>query len=132
MGPMRLLILSFTLSVCALFSAAAQPPSRQAPFAPPGEADVPQGPLGDAIRQGEKLVTQTQVYAKAYVGNRLNCTSCHLNGGKTPNASPWVGIWGLFPEWRSRNAKVDALQERVNDCFERSMNGKPLPLGSDE
>lgn len=103
-----------------------------APFNPPAESDVPLGPLGDSIRLGEKIVSQTQTYAKAYVGNDLNCTNCHLDGGKTPYASPWVGLWGMFPEYRSRSAKVNALQERINDCFRRSMNGKPLPLESDE
>src|SRR5262245_64887411 len=43
-----------------------------------------------------------------------------------------VGLWGVFPEYRSRNAQINALQDRVNDCFERSMNGKPLPYNSDE
>ena len=103
-----------------------------APFRLPEEKNIPNGPLGDAIRYGEQVLTQTQVYATRYIGNGLNCTSCHLNGGKTPYASPWVGIWGVFPEYRSRNAEVNALQDRINDCFERSMNGTPLPVNSAE
>ncbi|MHB1117245.1 c-type cytochrome [Sideroxydans sp.] len=103
-----------------------------APFTPPSEESMPSGPMGDAIRYGHQLTTQTQVYAKKYVGNELNCTSCHLNGGRTPNAAPWVGIWGVFPEYRTRNAQVNTLQDRVNDCFQRSMNGKPLPVDSKE
>lgn len=99
---------------------------------PPAESTIPEGPMGDAIRYGEKVLTQTQTYAKQYVGGGLNCTSCHLNGGRTAFASPWVGVWGIFPEYRSRNDKVNSLQDRINDCFERSMNGKPLPLDSDE
>jgi len=39
---------------------------------------------------------------------------------------------GMFPEYRSRNAQVNALQDRINDCFERSMNGMALPYESDE
>jgi thiosulfate dehydrogenase len=58
--------------------------------------------------------------------------NCHLGAGRTPNASPWVGIWGVFPEYRSRSAKINSLQQRVNDCFERSMNGKALPYDSKE
>lgn len=103
-----------------------------APFTPPSEESMPSGPMGEAIRYGHQLTTQTQVYAKKYVGNDLNCTSCHLNGGRTPNAAPWVGIWGVFPEYRTRNAQVNTLQDRVNDCFQRSMNGKPLPVDSKE
>lgn len=128
-----LLALSLTAGLCVVSLAHSQTPAqRAAPFSPPDEAQIPRGPLGDSIRYGAKLLKQTQVYAKDYVGNGLNCSSCHLNGGTTPYASPWVGIWGVFPEYRSRNAKVNALQDRVNDCFQRSMNGKPLPVDSDE
>src|SRR5262249_481664 len=74
----------------------------------------------------------TQIYAKGYVGNGLNCSSCHLDAGRRAYAAPWVGLWGVFPEYRSRNGKLITIQDRVNDCFERSMNGKALPYNSDE
>lgn len=133
----------FTLSLSAWLMAgfmtmhgssalAADAVKATAPFTPPSEESMPSGPMGEAIRYGHQLTTQTQVYAKKYVGNDLNCTSCHLNGGRTPNAAPWVGIWGVFPEYRTRNAQVNTLQDRVNDCFQRSMNGKPLPVDSKE
>lgn len=133
----------FTLSLSAWLMAgfmtmhgssalAADAGKATAPFTPPSEESMPSGPMGEAIRYGHQLTTQTQVYAKKYVGNDLNCTSCHLNGGRTPNAAPWVGIWGVFPEYRTRNAQVNTLQDRVNDCFQRSMNGKPLPVDSKE
>src|SRR5262245_36314352 len=102
------------------------------PLRAPDEKAIPGGPIGGAIQYGKKVLTQTQTYAKAYVGNGLNCSSCHLDAGRRPYASPWVGLWGVFPEYRSRNGQVNALQDRVNDCFERSMNGKPLPYDSDE
>jgi len=101
--------------------------ARTAAFIVPAEDSIPTGPMGEAIRYGRNLLTQTRVYAMQYVGNGLNCTSCHLDGGRTPYASPWVGIWGVFPEYRSRNAQVNLLQDRINDCFERSMNGRALP-----
>lgn len=78
------------------------------------------------------MLTESQTYARGHVGNGLNCSSCHLDAGREAYASPWVGLWGVFPEYRSRNGQVDALQDRLNDCFERSMNGKPLPYNSDE
>ncbi len=128
-----LVVLGLALAVGTIFPSYAQAPAaRSAAFLPPNEADIPPGPMGDSIRYGAKLLKQTQIYAKDYVGNGLNCTSCHLNGGTTAYASPWVGIWGVFPEYRSRNAKVNALQDRINDCFQRSMNGKSLPVDGDE
>ena len=105
---------------------------RVVPLRAPGESTIPEGPVGAAIRYGKKVLTKTQIYATAYVGSGLNCSSCHLDAGRKAYASPWVGLWGVFPEYRSRNAQVNALQDRINDCFERSMNGKPLPYDSDE
>ena len=93
---------------------------------------VPDGPVGEAIAFGQRILAHTPENVPAYSGNTLNCTSCHLDGGRTPWAAPWVGIWGVFPEYRSRNAKVNALQDRINDCFERSLNGRTLPLASQE
>jgi thiosulfate dehydrogenase len=110
----------------------ALPEIRADALNPPDDGTIPAGPMGDAIRYGQKVLTDTQTYAKQYVGGGLNCTTCHLNGGKTAYASPWVGVWGVFPEYRSRNMFVNSLQDRVNDCFERSMNGKALPLDSKE
>ncbi|OWY37183.1 cytochrome C [Xenophilus sp. AP218F] len=102
------------------------------PMPTPNPATIPAGPMGEAIRLGEAIVTQTPQAARAYSGNGLNCTSCHLDGGKRAFAAPWVGIWGVFPEYRPRNAQVNALQDRINDCFQRSINGKPLPVDSKE
>ncbi|MDL2354547.1 MAG: c-type cytochrome [Pseudomonadota bacterium] len=98
----------------------------------PAESTMPSGPKGDAIREGRLLLTETHQRLPKHVGNGLNCTSCHLAGGTTANASPWIGIWGVFPEYRSRSGKVISLTQRVNDCFERSMNGKPLAYDSAE
>jgi thiosulfate dehydrogenase len=109
--------------------APAQGSTSLVPF---NESAIPSGRMGDAIRYGQKIVTNTQTYGSQYVGNGLNCTSCHLNGGRTADAGPWVGIWGVFPEYRSRNDAVNALQDRINDCFERSMNGTALPTKSEE
>jgi len=127
------LAVALSISLGISFTAEAQQAGHRAPsLHVPEERTIPDGPLGESIRFGKKVLTQTQIYASAYVGNGLNCSSCHLNAGTKAFASPWVGLWGVFPEYRARNAQVNALQDRVNDCFERSMNGKPLPLESDE
>ena len=84
------------------------------------------------MRDGRGVRTRTQVVARQYVGNGLNCTSCHLDAGRMPYASPWVGVWGVSPEYRSRNARINALQDRINDCFERSLNGRALPTSGQD
>jgi thiosulfate dehydrogenase len=96
------------------------------------DAPDPDGPAGNAIAFGRRILAHTPENVPANAGNALNCTSCHLNAGRTPFAAPWVGIWGVFPEYRARSARVIALQDRVNDCFVRSLNGRALPLDSPE
>jgi len=42
--------------------------------------------------------------------------------------TPLTGIWGQFPQYRGREGAVDTLEDRINGCMERSMNGRVLPL----
>jgi thiosulfate dehydrogenase len=96
------------------------------------DAQLPDGPAGTAIALGQRILSHTPETVPAYSGNALNCTSCHLDGGRRSWSAPWVGIWGVFPEYRSRSAKVITLLDRINDCFERSLNGRPPPPDSAE
>lgn len=97
-----------------------------------GPGPIPDGPLGAAIRRGQRIVTRTYETLPDHVGNGLHCTSCHLEGGTKSGAASWVGVPGVFPEFRARSGRVDPLERRVNDCFERSMNGTALdPAGDD-
>jgi thiosulfate dehydrogenase len=102
------------------------------PFSVPDPSTRPTGPLGDAINRGEHLLSHTRAALPDHVGADANCTSCHLKGGTVPGAGPWVGIAGLFPMYRARSAAVNTLEDRVNDCFERSLNGVALDPDSDE
>jgi thiosulfate dehydrogenase len=36
-------------------------------------------------------------------------------------------VYSRFPQYRSRNGLVNLLEDRINDCFERSLNGTALP-----
>lgn len=102
------------------------------PLLPPSDDSIPAGPKGAAIRAGKLLLTETHQRLPANVGNGLTCANCHLGAGTVALASPWLGLWGVFPEYRARSGKVISLQERINDCFERSMNGKALAYNADE
>lgn len=99
-------------------------------FAPPSPEVIPGDLRGEQIRLGYKIVVDTQEYGRPYVGNRLNCTSCHLDGGMNPNTASFVGISRLYPEYRARADRQMTLADRINECFERSMNGKALPPDS--
>lgn len=98
----------------------------------PDESTIPDDERGVAIRRGLQIVNHTYKELPDNVGNQINCTSCHLANGSEAYAAPWNGLSGIFPIYRSRAARINSLQERVNGCFERSMNGTALDLGSDD
>jgi thiosulfate dehydrogenase len=110
---------------------APEPPKPSDPtevaWTAPDPATIPEGPLGDAIRRGREISLRTKELVPEAVGNDLHCSSCHLRAGTVADAGPWVGVTDVFPEYRARNAKVNLLEDRINDCFERSMNGQALP-----
>ena len=113
-------------------AASAQRTSALAAMSPPDESTIPEGPFGEAVRLGAHVVTETRRYASSFIGSDLNCTSCHLDRGRVAFAAPWVGLWGMFPEYRSRSGSVILLEDRVNDCFRRSLNGRALPVDGPE
>ena len=76
--------------------------------------------------RGRTILLATRDSLPHNVGNSLRCASCHLDNGLRRNAMPWVGTYARFPQYRARSGKVDLIEDRVNDCFERSMNGKAL------
>lgn len=94
----------------------------------------------DAIREvvmlGYNLMLNTPKYAASFVGDRLSCTHCHFAGGDTLGGEnggiSLVGSAALYPKLDPRSGTVQDLAGRINACFERSMNGKPLPLDSKE
>lgn len=106
----------------------------------PDVATVPDDALGKLIKQGHALATETYKHigpevadpAKRFAGNNLSCQSCHLQGATQAYAMPWVGVHAVFPQYRAREDAVSLIEDRVNGCMERSMNGRPLPLDGEE
>jgi thiosulfate dehydrogenase len=92
---------------------------------------IPTGPYGDAVRRGRALVTATRDSLPGHVGNKLRCTSCHLDAGRRESGT-WLGVFARYPQYRARSGMVETIEYRVNDCFRRSMNGTALdPAGPD-
>lgn len=102
------------------------------PLVAPNEASVPAGREGDLVRRGRALATRTKEELGAAVGADLHCTSCHLNGGTVANAGPWVGVTSVYPTYRDRAGREITIEDRVNECLERSLNGKALAHDSDD
>jgi len=90
----------------------------------------------EEVMRGYWILIDTQKYAKEYAGDRLNCRNCHFQAGNTlggKNGSiSLVGVSHIYPRYSERAGRKISLAERINNCFERSLNGKPLPLDGPE
>jgi len=69
---------------------------------------------------------------KVSAGNNLSCNNCHLYAGTKKYAGPLIGIIQRFPQFRGRENKIGTIEERINGCMERSMNGKVMLEDSKE
>jgi thiosulfate dehydrogenase len=106
----------------------------------PSPDALPDDGFGRAVRRGRDLISRTSSLigpdapdpAMRYAGNGLDCQSCHLQAGSQQFALPLAGVWGVFPTYIGRENEVRTLEERVNGCMERSMNGRALRLDGPE
>jgi len=99
------LVIAFAFSVLILFSTSsvsfgAPPNPGQAAdsakaWVAPDPSTIPAGPLGDTIRLGMHVFNDTPKYAERYVGNKMSCTHCHIDGGTVSKGMPMVGLPAL-------------------------------------
>ncbi len=112
------------LSELPTFSSEAE--LRKPEWTPPPLASMPLGAKGDSIRRGMAIFNETPLYAAANASARISCASCHAEGGIQPYASPMVGVGATFPQFNARAGHVISLKDRIQECFVRSENGKPI------
>ena len=104
----------------------------RASFRPPSESQLPIDEFGDVIRRGREIFVDTGRAAPAYVGNSLRCVNCHLDAGRLADSSPLWAAFVSYPAYRSKTKSVSTFQQRLQGCFEYSMNGKAPPPGAPE
>lgn len=95
-------------------------------YAVPSDSLIPAGPLGDSIRRGRSIVMATHDSLRGNVGNRLVCTNCHREAGTKVSSGAWVGSFASFPQYNARAGRVIRIEDRINECLRRSLNGRPL------
>ena len=98
---------------------------------------IPNTPEGDLIRYGRELIAHTALYLGPTgkvmaISNGMNCQNCHLKAGKKPFGNNYAGVAATYPRFRPRSGTVESVEKRVNDCIERSLNGKKLDDNSRE
>jgi thiosulfate dehydrogenase len=95
---------------------------------------VPHTPYGRAVLYGRELVMNTAKYIGPdglegkYATNKMSCQDCHQDGGLKPNSFSLVLTHDVYPQYRAREGKVLSLAERINNCINRPLNGRSLPL----
>ena len=103
----------------------------------PDWAGVDTEPNADDIKYGKELIANTAEYLgpKGKVrkmSNGMNCQNCHLQAGAAPLGNNYSAVASTYPKVRARSGQSEDIQKRINDCFERSLNGKALENNSKE
>lgn len=105
-------------------------PQNSQQTAPPAGTPPVLTPQQQLIHQGKLIFNQTPKYAAQWTGNTLTCTDCHRLGGTVDYATPLILTSQRYPSFSKRAGHVITLQQRIQECFVRSENGKPLPTNS--
>lgn len=122
------------------FAAATAEPQVVSPWTMPEVSALPRDDRGQLIRAGRDLILATYAHigpnvadaAKRFAGNNLACTNCHLAGGTKKFGLPLFGIYGDFPAYSARTGAPISIEDRINDCMTRSMNGRAMPNDAPE
>ncbi len=103
----------------------------------PDPKSIPANTAGDEIRYGKELIAHTAEYLGPKgkvlsISNGMNCQNCHLDAGTKPFGNNYSAVASTYPKFRARSGAEETIEKRVNDCFERSLNGQPLANDSKE
>jgi thiosulfate dehydrogenase len=110
------------------------------PWNVPSVDGLPSGKWKSTVLRGRDLFNETFRFIgpeatgrlSRYAGNNLSCQNCHLEGGTRQWGLPVVGVYSVFPAFMARENEVRTLEDRINGCVERSLNGHPLPTDAPE
>jgi thiosulfate dehydrogenase len=90
------------------------------------------------IAYGRDLIARTQDYfgenglVRPASINGMNCQNCHLDAGGKPFGNNYFAVESTYPQMRARSGALETIPKRVNDCFQRSLNGQALDTTSRE
>lgn len=103
----------------------------------PDTSSIPNDAQGKLIHYGRSLIANTAFYlgpkgSVKHISNGMNCQNCHLDAGTKPFGNNYSGVASSYPKLRERSGVIENIYKRVNDCFERSLNGSGLDSLSKE
>lgn len=102
-----------------------------------GPYQIPVDSPGNLIRYGYQLISNTAQFlgpngTVSHGTNGMNCQNCHLEAGTKPWGNNYGAVASTYPKVRARSGKLESIEMRVNDCLQRSLNGKPIDSLSKE
>ena len=91
----------------------------------------------ELVKYGRDLIANTAYYlgpkgTVAQQSNGMNCQNCHLDAGSKIWGNNYGAVAATYPKFRERSGSKENIIKRVNDCFERSLNGRGLDSNSRE
>lgn len=107
------------------------------PWQAPDPKLIPADEAGSRIAYGRDLIVRTAAYLEPNgsvkaISNGMNCQNCHLDAGTKFYGNNYSAVAATYPKFRARSGGVETIEKRVNDCFERSLNGQALADDSEE
>ena len=83
------------------------------------------------VSYGKELIAHTAKYLGPNglvmkISNGMNCQNCHLQAGTVVFGNNYGSVASLYPKFRARSGGIENVYKRVNDCIERSLNGKAI------
>jgi thiosulfate dehydrogenase len=91
----------------------------------------------EKVIYGEDIIAQTSSYFGpggkiASITNGMNCQNCHLQAGRQAWGNNYSAVYSTYPKYRDRSGSLETIAKRVNDCFERSLNGLAIDTNGKE
>lgn len=92
----------------------------------------------EVVRYGARLMAHTAYFigpegtVSRNLGNKMNCTNCHLASGTKPYGLNFFDSHRTYPQYRAREDAILTMSDRVNNCITRPHNGIELKLDSKE
>ncbi|MEO6684105.1 MAG: c-type cytochrome [Ginsengibacter sp.] len=108
-----------------------KPIVKEVEWAAPDTLLIPATKEGDLIRYGRELILNTSRFLGpagkvVHISNGMNCNNCHLEAGTRILGNNFSMVAVTYPLYRNRSGKMESVEMRINDCFERSLNGEKL------
>jgi thiosulfate dehydrogenase len=98
---------------------------------------LPDDEQGKLVRYGRELIVNTSLFFGpkgkiSSITNGMNCQNCHVDAGGRNFGGCFSAVASTYPKYRERSGRIESIEFRVNDCMQRSLDGKAIDSLSKE